>query len=201
MAERAHPKEFKYFLKSKVFGLIPYYKINPYRKAVFWRYKIARTFCNGKRVLDIPCGMGWGTSLLNNSKSITGIDISEEAINEAKNIYGSVADFRVGDMASINFDSNSFDTIVCLEGFEHVPEDVGDSFLIECSRLVPPKGILVLSTPYPVKGEHSGNPYHIKEYKPVEVREKMIKNGFRVVKEKSKKVDNVIMTIFISEKE
>ncbi|MCK3683746.1 class I SAM-dependent methyltransferase [Maribellus sp. YY47] len=200
MAERAHPKEFTRFKKIKIFGLIPFLKANPYWKALHWRYELANKYCKSKNVLDIPCGMGWGTSLLKNANHVTGIDISEEAISEAKLLYGNFAKFEVGSMNAIGYPEESFDTIVCLEGFEHVSEEIGDRFLIEASRVLKSKGTLVLSSPYPIVGTHSGNPYHIKEYRPEEVREKLNNCGFIVLKENQRKVDQLIMSIFVAQK-
>ena len=67
MSERAHPDDpgFKdRFRVEKMFGFIPVRRkvMNPYREALFWRYSLVNSLCAGKRVLDIPCGMGWGTS-------------------------------------------------------------------------------------------------------------------------------------------
>lgn len=200
MAERAHPNEFKYLKKIKICGIFPFYKINPYRKALFWRYKIAKRYSKNKEVLDIPCGMGWGTSLLRNTKRVIGVDNSYTAIEEATKLYGDIANFQVGDMSKLDFEDNFFDTIICLEGFEHVPEKIGDNFLVECERMLKKDGVLILSSPYPIQGEHSGNPYHIKEYKPDEIRQKLGGNGFRILKEINRKVDTIIMTIFIAQK-
>ncbi len=73
MAERAHPEDPGF--KDKMLGL----KENRYKKKLYDRYKFCNNFINGKSVLDIPCGVGWGTSLLKKAKSIIGIDISSEA--------------------------------------------------------------------------------------------------------------------------
>lgn len=200
MAERAHPEQFKYFKKVKIFGIIPFYKFSPYRSAFFWRYRIASKYCAKKNVLDVPCGMGWGTSLLENAKNIIAVDISEEAIEEANTRYNGFASFEVGDMGKLNFKDNTFDTIICLEGFEHVPEKIGDSFLSECARLLKKDGCLVLSSPYPIVGEHSGNPFHIKEYRPSEIRQKLFGNNFKVLDEKKRKVGKIVMTIFVATK-
>ena len=86
MAERAHPDLFRNKIQRyMLWGFIPMikYKRNLYRKAFFWRYKIAAKYCPDKVVLDVPCGMGWGTSLLKEAKEVHGVDISEDAIVEA----------------------------------------------------------------------------------------------------------------------
>ncbi len=50
------------------------------------RYRFTREFVQGKEVLDAGCGNGYGsvTLLKAGARSVTGLDISEEAIAEAK---------------------------------------------------------------------------------------------------------------------
>ena len=88
--------------------------------------------------------MGWGTSLINGAKRITGVDISEEAVAEANRRYGNLATFKIGDMCNLDFEDESFDVISCLEGIEHVPMEIGEMFLKESERLLRPDGILLL---------------------------------------------------------
>ena len=58
MAERAHP-EHKGF-KDKFFGLFK----NKYKQNLYKRYLFCNDYISNKIVLDVPCGTGWGTSLL-----------------------------------------------------------------------------------------------------------------------------------------
>jgi len=46
-------------------------------------------FIKNKNILDIACGFGYATNLYiqNGASSVTGVDISEETINEAKKLY------------------------------------------------------------------------------------------------------------------
>src|SRR4030042_3275907 len=113
MAERAHP-DLNGF-KDKLFGLIK----SPYKKNLYSRYEFCNKYIKNKVVLDIPCGMGWGTSLLKGYKSLFGVDIGKEAIKEAKNRYPGM-NFKVGSMINIEFKDSFFDVIVCLEGLEHI---------------------------------------------------------------------------------
>ncbi|MEZ4681894.1 MAG: class I SAM-dependent methyltransferase [Caldilineaceae bacterium] len=112
---------------------------------------------------------GLGTSLLTGCRSVTGVDISEDAIIEAQQRYGKGIRFIVGSMAQLEFDNNSFDIIACLEGIEHVSFDIAYQFLQESARVLRADGQLFISSPYCRTGEHSGNPYHLKEYQPDEL--------------------------------
>jgi ubiquinone/menaquinone biosynthesis C-methylase UbiE len=135
-----------------------------------WRYRWASQYCRSRDVLDVPCGMGWGTSLIRGSRSLTGVDLNADAIAEANGRYGHKAKFIVGDMGRLEFADASFDVICCLEGIEHVPVEVGQSFLRESSRILRREGTLLLSSPYCRTKPHSGNPFHIHEYQPEEIK-------------------------------
>jgi ubiquinone/menaquinone biosynthesis C-methylase UbiE len=175
MAERAHPdnpgfrEKWRFILRR---GFIPWWskKPNPYREAVFWRYKWVSSQCKGAEVIDIPCGMGWGTSQILGTRSLTGFDLSADAISEATRRYGKLAKFEVGDMCNLDRTDASVDVVSCLEGIEHVPVEVGRKFLEEAYRVLRPGGMLLISSPYCNTMPHSGNPYHIHEYQPDEIR-------------------------------
>lgn len=175
MAERADPQDpdfqDRWLFKLK-WGLLPYFKLsrNPYRAAHLWRYSWVSKFCQDKDVLDVPCGMGWGTASIRRAKSLTGVDINGEAISEAVRRYGHAAEFRVGSMGKLGYPDASFDVISCLEGIEHVPCGIGEQFLREAHRVLRSDGLLLLSSPYCRTMAHSGNPYHIHEYQPDEIR-------------------------------
>ena len=171
----------------------------PYGEALFWRYKWVSKYCKGLDVLDIPCGMGWGTSLLKRARSVVGVDIDSDAVAEARRRYGRRATFLVGDMRNLEFKSNSFDVVSCLEGIEHVPADVAKLFVMEAVRVLRPTGLLFLSSPYCLTKEHSGNPYHLKEYKKKEITE-LITPKFRIIEEIDRKVDNLMVCYFQTRK-
>ena len=79
MAERAHPHDKGF--QNTFFGLIN----NPYRKALFERYSYCNEYIIQKEVIDVPCGTGWGTSLLKNARNIIGIDIDQDSIDLTRN--------------------------------------------------------------------------------------------------------------------
>ena len=53
------------------------------------RYACLRAFCKGRRVLDVGCGDGFGSYLLAQwgAESVTGIDVSSEAIGKARTVF------------------------------------------------------------------------------------------------------------------
>lgn len=180
MAERAHPEDSG-FQKGSV-----------YRENFFKRYAFACKYTVGKNILDIPCGVGWGTSLLS-AKSKIGIDISPEAIDYAKANYKEI-NFLVGNMNNIPLSDNSIDIIVCLEGYEHVTKEIGLDFLGEAARILKREGLLILSCPIiPPKGKHSGNPYHLYEPTKKEIDEILSLKFTQIKSELFQGPDNLIM--------
>ena len=197
MAERAHPVE-PGFQDRWVFrlrkGILPWIsKVrSPYRAAFMWRYNWVSAYCSNKDVIDVPCGMGWGTSLIRGTRSLRGYDLSPDAIDEAKSLYGKKAIFEVGDMAKLDLPDASVDVVSCLEGIEHVPVEVGQKFLAEAHRVLRPGGRLLISSPYCRTAAHSGNPYHIHEYQPEEIQ-LLIGSYFKIENCERRDVD--VMTV------
>ena len=175
MAERAHPENQGF--KDRWFGL----KKNPYKKNLYERYNFCNKYVKGQRVLDIPCGAGWGTSLLKRAAFITGIDISKEAIDYAKNHYEKKnTKFYVGEMQSFPLRDDCVDVIICCEGFEHVSKDIGVRFIEEAKRVLVRAGLLIMTCPVlNERGEKSGNPYHLCEYPEYELIE-ILNSNFRI---------------------
>jgi 2-polyprenyl-3-methyl-5-hydroxy-6-metoxy-1,4-benzoquinol methylase len=158
MAERAHP-DLPGF-KDKWFGL----KKSKYKKALFRRYQFCNEYISGKEILDIPCGTGWGTSLLRGASKVHAVDRAPDAVDYARTHFkGNGIVYSVGDMAALDFNTGSLDVVVCLEGFEHVPPEVAQNFLAEACRVLRKDGLIIMTVPILTNGKHSGNPYHLFE--------------------------------------
>lgn len=72
-------------------------------------------------------------------------------------------------MKSIPVEDNSFDNVICLEGFEHISREIGRTFLTEVKRVLRRDGLLIMTCPVlSEKGETTGNPYHLCEYSEAE---------------------------------
>ncbi len=136
------------------------------------RYHFASNLAKNKVVLDIACGTGYGSYYLikNGAKKVVGLDISEEAINYAKNNYKNLnLTFITGDSKKLPFKNEHFDIIVSFETIEHVNEY--KKFLNECKRVLNEEGVFVCSTPnkrYTSTFINEVNPYHVKEFYPEE---------------------------------
>lgn len=92
------------------------------------RYDAVREFCAGRRVLDLCCGVGYGSALLQEvAASVRGVDIAPGAINEGLRTYGHLEGLTlaVGDAVETLADESlmaSVDVVVCFEGVEHIIE-------------------------------------------------------------------------------
>jgi SAM-dependent methyltransferase len=113
------------------------------------RYAFAAEQATGGRLLDIACGVGYGTRLIYDrvagADSALGVDLSEEAVAYARERYGAAhVEYRVGDALTFE-DAVGFDTIVCLETVEHV--EAPDALIARLAGLLRPGGVLVASVP------------------------------------------------------
>jgi 2-polyprenyl-3-methyl-5-hydroxy-6-metoxy-1,4-benzoquinol methylase len=152
---------------------------------IFWehvaRYRFAKDFAHGKRVLDIACGEGYGASSLAKAgaTSVVGIDIADDVCEHARRKYG--IDARTGDAQAIPVPDRSIDLIVSFETIEHVT--VPDAFLRECARVLVPAGILIVSTPNrPVySGDCTQNPFHQIEFSEEEFLD-LLRSRFKAIR-------------------
>jgi len=73
-----------------------------------------------KKIIDVGCGAGLNAKIFSEKGfDVSSIDVSENAINAAKNQYTGLS-FAVAGADSIPFPEKSFDAIYCTEVIEHV---------------------------------------------------------------------------------
>jgi 2-polyprenyl-3-methyl-5-hydroxy-6-metoxy-1,4-benzoquinol methylase len=126
-------------------------------------YKFASQFTDGKKILDIGCGTGYGTAYLSKlSPFAIGIDLSSQAIRYARRHYN-VDNLRFARMKAeqLGFADRSFDFIISNENFEHLRDQ--RSNLREMARVLNPDGMLLLATPNYEMFIGNDNPYHTHE--------------------------------------
>jgi 2-polyprenyl-3-methyl-5-hydroxy-6-metoxy-1,4-benzoquinol methylase len=138
------------------------------------RYLWAAGAVADRDVLDAGCGTGYGCALLaerGGARHCLGVDISEEAVAEARGAYGDGEriEFSVGDVTALDAPDASIDVVTCFETIEHVTGEAQRKLLAECARVLRPGGMLLLSSPnreqYP-----PGNPHHLRELTADELR-------------------------------
>jgi len=110
------------------------------------RYSFAGKYAQGKVVLDIACGTGYGSHMLlqAGATTVTAVDISDEAIQfAAKRYQNERIRFIIGDAE--NYQHGHFDLIVSFETLEHL--DNRQLFLNNLSSMLNDDGMLIISTP------------------------------------------------------
>jgi len=134
------------------------------------RYLYASRFVQGKLVIDIACGEGYGAFLLaEKARKVVGVDISPEVIAHAASKYTrDNLDFLVGSVEAIPIEGEQlYDVIVSFETIEHLDEADQHKFLSEVKRLLKPNGLFVVSTPNRLAySDLPGcrNEFHVKEF-------------------------------------
>jgi 2-polyprenyl-3-methyl-5-hydroxy-6-metoxy-1,4-benzoquinol methylase len=128
------------------------------------RYEFASRHLKPGRLLDIACGVGYGTHWMAEKdrriiESI-GVDLAEEAIAYARQHYTTERiQFQLHDAMSFS-DARGFDSIVSLETLEHVPDP--GRLIHHMVGLLRPAGILIASVPTTPSVDI--NPYHLHDF-------------------------------------
>lgn len=126
-------------------------------------YRFASQFCDGKDVLDVGCGTGYGSSFLAGSaRLVVGIDVSKSALRYARAHYQqSNLSFHKMNAEALEFADQKFDFIISTENFEHLRDQRAN--LREMSRVLKDDGTLLLATPNHEMFVGENNPYHTHE--------------------------------------
>jgi len=147
------------------------------------RYEFAAGYIReGWKVLDIACGIGYGSYLMARavpSASVLGIDISREALDFAENHYRcDNNEFMQEDCLQVDLTGRGFDLAVSFETIEHIDGDT--IFFRHIYNALKPGGYFICSTPNqdvrPFLPEK--NPFHLRHYTLGEISELMTSNGF-----------------------
>lgn len=134
------------------------------------RYEIASTYAEGKMVLDLACGSGYGTDLLaQKATKVYGMDIDHNTIENAKSNYPrDNIEFIIADCRDVPLDDNSIDLVVSFETVEHLIHQ--KEMLSEFKRVLKPDGLLLISSPD--KKEYSDSRNYVNEFHVKELYEK-----------------------------
>jgi len=151
------------------------YKSSASRYLIYLFHIATYNFCipyvRNKTVLDFGSGSGYGTHLIaNQCAHVTGIDISDEAVDFANTRYkaSNLEYIKINkiETAPLPFADSSFDTVISFQVIEHIHRV--DLYLSEIKRILKPAGTLVIATPdrktrlFP--GQKPWNLYHVYEY-------------------------------------
>jgi cyclopropane fatty-acyl-phospholipid synthase-like methyltransferase len=110
-----------------------------------WIEKLTSGLRPGAAVLDLGCAAGVPVAAeLAKRYRVTGVDISPEHIRQAA---GNVpdAEFICGDARAVSFPAGSFDAIISLYTFDHIPRDEHRGLLERLRNWLQPGGFLLQS--------------------------------------------------------
>jgi 2-polyprenyl-3-methyl-5-hydroxy-6-metoxy-1,4-benzoquinol methylase len=135
----------------------------PIRERQMAAYRKALEFIEGRRLLEIGCGEGIGTSILaGTAASVLAIDYSDEALGFAREKYGADnIEFRKMRVPPMDIPDASIEAVVCFQMIEHLEEP--EELVSEIGRALRADGVCLLAT---VNKEEtiSENPYHLREF-------------------------------------
>jgi len=144
------------------------------------RYVFANHWTKDKKVLDAATGKGYGAGILLSlgAKSVVGIDIDEEGVKSANEIYQSPnCKYEVCDIFNLKkrFNKDEFDVCTSIETFEHLPKESIDDYLQSLKSVT--KETIIITTPRrksPTWVYNGGT--HLYEYDPQEFTEILYRN-------------------------
>jgi ubiquinone/menaquinone biosynthesis C-methylase UbiE len=98
----------------------------------------------GMKVLEVGCGTGTNLALFaGKGCKISGIDMAQPMLDQAKKKLGEKADLRLGDASDMPFDDNSFDLVIAFLTLHEMPRQVRSAVVADMARVVNPKGRLL----------------------------------------------------------
>ena len=145
------------------------------------------------RILDLGCGQGHITARIQKEypeAEISGLDYSISAIEYAVDHFPQIA-FDVANAYKLPYASSYFDIVVCNNLWEHVPDPL--SILQGISRIINPRGFLIISTPSRYRLENLirvmrgksvtfVSNLHVTEYSVGQVFEQLRYGGYKVTR-------------------
>ncbi len=167
--------------------------------------KLVESFKQTGRLLDVGCGMGIFLSMAKEKGwDVFGVDISEYAINFAKEKFG--LNCFVGQLKDVNLPDNYFDVITLWDVLEHFKSPLEE--LAEIKRILSNGGIILFDTPnveslmrliahwtykatgglfkYPVKKLY--HQFHLYYFSPGTLKMLLTKAGFEIVEMRKKTI-------------
>lgn len=114
------------------------------------RYEFAKLYCEGKDVLDIACGTGYGSSeIAKIAKSVVGVDISKESIEFANSNYKlSNLSYVLDDAIYFKkINKMEFDIVISFETIEHLDKIGRAAYLNNIKKVLKKGGVFIMSTP------------------------------------------------------
>lgn len=145
------------------------------------RYQFASALAAKAAVLDVGCGVGYGSQHLarNGAATVLAIDIAADAIDHARAHFAHpLVHFECRSALDLDMPGR-FDLVTCFEVIEHLTAADQEQLLDVIKRSLKPKGILAVSTPRPHETMRSD--YHVHELNSAELAA-MLQSRFATVR-------------------
>jgi ubiquinone/menaquinone biosynthesis C-methylase UbiE len=129
-----------------------------------YAYEYFAPLIKGKTVLDVGCGLAYGTALMAGSAaSIIGVDYDQSVVDDNSKRYAHLKNlsFQRVTVPPLPFPDESFEVVTTFQFIEHIHPR--REFMKECIRVLKPGGKLYVTTPN-TKRSLARNPFHIHEY-------------------------------------
>lgn len=126
------------------------------------RYRFVAEHLDRAPVLDVACGIGYGTEILQNScgQPVAGLDIHGDSLLEGSRRHPGA--FIRANAQNMPFGQNVFGTVVSLETLEHLPDP--ERFLLMVRSALSADGSFIVSSPNREVNNPINNPFHYREY-------------------------------------
>lgn len=163
------------------------------------RYLSILDLVEGRTVLDIACGEGYGTHVLSSrAREVIGVDINPELVAHAGRKYRREnIRFLEGSVDRIPLPPGSTDIVVSFETLEHVSAETQQQFLLEVKRVLRQDGVFIVSTPnkenYTDRYGYQ-NKFHVREWYKDDLDQFLKKHfGHVILYEQGQEVSSLIM--------
>jgi SAM-dependent methyltransferase len=138
--------------------------------------------CAGRDVLEAGCGEGYGADLIaDEARRVIGLDYDESAVAHVRARYPRV-EMLHGNLAELPLPDSAVDVVVNFQVIEHLWDQ--GQFVAECSRVLRPGGVLLMSTPNRITfspGRDTPiNPFHTRELNASELTDLLTSAEFRI---------------------
>lgn len=98
---------------------------------------------NDLKLIEIGCGTGWLCERLRKHGKVTGVDLSDEVLQQAR-LKAPDIDYRAGDFMTLDLPEGAFDVALTLDTLSHFADQAG--FIARVGKLVKPGGLLIVVT-------------------------------------------------------
>jgi 2-polyprenyl-3-methyl-5-hydroxy-6-metoxy-1,4-benzoquinol methylase len=113
------------------------------RRGFYVLREVAKNERPGLKILDVGCGSGWLSRMLQKHGEVTATDFAFKTIDTLKQQYPEIK-WIAGDFVEVDLPESHFDIVACLETIAHVPDQ--EAFADRIARVLRPDGLLLLTT-------------------------------------------------------